>query len=47
VEITEQEVSELMKAADANSDGKIDFEEFVSMMMSDEDPQNKDALLAK
>ena len=32
---TDEEVEELMKAADTNNDGKIDYEEFSKIIMNE------------
>lgn len=35
VQVDEEQLNDMMKAADANNDGKIDYQEFVKMMKSD------------
>lgn len=37
-EVSDEEVSQLMKAADQNGDGKIDYQEFVRMMKAENTP---------
>lgn len=34
-EVDEEQLNDMMKAADSNNDGKIDYQEFVKMMKSD------------
>lgn len=33
-EMTEDEIDDMMKAADSNNDGQVDYEEFKRVMMS-------------
>lgn len=34
-QVDEEQLADMMKAADVNNDGKIDYSEFVKMMKSD------------
>merc|ERR1712157_706784 len=43
-EVTDKDVSDMIKEADTNGDGAIDFDEFMVMMTANEDDQTKKSL---